>query len=789
MPTTRTSNSTIYLRGSRSRAAVRATRRVGTWSAYLALLALWVPVVAQAAPTWLLPAQTLSTPNAVQGPRVAVDPQGNAVAVWARQSGSQYFIQASSRPAGGTWSTPQDISPIVTGASRPKVAVDARGNATAIWFISPPPGPPAQPKSPYVQAATRPAGGNWSAPQTLGDMRPGDGPELAVNARGDAAVIWQDSRATTAVIRATTRPAGGDWAPTPQDLTPADKWAEDPTVALDAKGNALAAWRQSGGAKSDLPYRIDTARLPAGGAWGPPQTISASGRDASEVNEAPRIAVDLQGNAVALWSDRSPSGDAGQRADSERVFAASAAKDGKWGPAQQLTEALSRRPQVAFDGQGNAVAVWAGTEASRAQFAADRSTAGVWSPPQNIGVVDVKSSAIGDGPQLAVNAQGDAVVLSGSGRDQDADPRVVRATRRPAGGAWSPQVELGLLTPFNATGLSVTPSVAIDDQGNAAGAWRAAFPSTETGGCIGTVEIGGVNFVDGCSIIKAAGFDAAGPQLRDLNVPAAATVGSPVAFSVAPLDVWSAVASTHWDFGDGSGADGASSSHVYTAPGAHEVTVTSTDSLDNASVQARTVVVTTAPVQGGEPAPQLTPAIAAPAGTDAAGGTDALRARGLRRCLTAVARDRALEMRRARSRTLPERAKARRHAARGRQRCLARYGRTPGRVTGFRPNSVSATKIVLRFLAPGSDGTRGPAARGYVVKQSLRPVRDARDFERAHSLCGGTCRFAGMLLGQRVTLRVTGLRRHTRYYYAIRARDNVSGRLGPRSHTVKVKTR
>jgi len=98
---------------------------------------------------------------------------------------------------------------------------------------------------------------------------------------------------------------------------------------------------------------------------------------------------------------------------------------------------------------------------------------------------------------------------------------------------------------------------------------------------------------------------------------------------------------------------------------------------------------------------------------------------------------------------------------------------------------VSATKLTLSFLAPGSDASRGSAARSYRVKQSLRPIRGARGFARAQSLCRGACRFTVSRVGQRVTLTVTDLRPGKSYYYAVAARDNVSGRLGARSAVVK----
>jgi len=96
---------------------------------------------------------------------------------------------------------------------------------------------------------------------------------------------------------------------------------------------------------------------------------------------------------------------------------------------------------------------------------------------------------------------------------------------------------------------------------------------------------------------------------------------------------------------------------------------------------------------------------------------------------------------------------------------------------------------VLSFRAPGSDRGRGSAARSYLVKQSLGPIRGRRGFGRAQALCEGACRFAVRRVGDRITLRITDLRPRTTYHYGVAARDNVSGRPGPRSRAVRARTR
>jgi len=131
-----------------------------------------------------------------------------------------------------------------------------------------------------------------------------------------------------------------------------------------------------------------------------------------------------------------------------------------------------------------------------------------------------------------------------------------------------------------------------------------------------------------------------------------------------------------------------------------------------------------------------------------------------------------------------------RHKRSSRRACLRRHGRTPGRVSALQAHAVSKRKIVLSFNAPGSDGAKAPAARSYLVKQSRRPIRGARDFRRAQTLCRGSCRFPKLTrVGATLKLTINKLRPRTTYYYAVAARDNVSRRLGRRSRAAKARTR
>lgn len=95
----------------------------------------------------------------------------------------------------------------------------------------------------------------------------------------------------------------------------------------------------------------------------------------------------------------------------------------------------------------------------------------------------------------------------------------------------------------------------------------------------------------------------------------------------------------------------------------------------------------------------------------------------------------------------------------------------PGRPGRLSARTVGENRIKLRFRATASDGRKGPPVRRYIVKQSTRPIRSARSFRRARSLCRSSCRFAPRRRGSRLSLSVRRVCPGRRYYYAVRARD------------------
>ena len=225
---------------------------------------------------------------------MALNATGEAVAVWESYvTGGQLpdFVQAAARPAGGNWSAPVSVSaPSQECCLFPKVALDGAGTAVAAWER----GPTAH--SGYVvEAAARPAGTDmWQVPATLSAAgRSASGQEVAFSPTGVATAVWSESNGGTRVIRAATRPVGGPFG-APVNVSAAGQDALMPQLAI-ASSVTVAVWEQQTSTNS---FSVQAAASPtASGVWQPQVNLSASGHNTTEA----QVAVDSAGDAVAVW--------------------------------------------------------------------------------------------------------------------------------------------------------------------------------------------------------------------------------------------------------------------------------------------------------------------------------------------------------------------------------------------------------------------------------------------------------------------------------------------------------
>lgn len=365
------------------------------WAArYLAATAVWEAPVNVQSPDSVLAAQPLAVANR---PDIGVAANGNAIAVYRRTdvgTARSSIVAAHFTAASGTWAPAQPIEDDSGGsAAWPRVAVEPTGNALAVWnqadasaisnivanrfttglgwgadtlveneagFIGAADQFPVVALSAALEGLVvfdhwRPApstlkdiftanyGGNaWAAAQQRSNgITTAAEPNVAMNAAGDAFLVWSQSDGTRTNIIAKRRTLATGWELNEfLELDAAS--ATEPQIAIAANGAALAVWTQNGS--------IVGNRYTPGSGWGVAAPIESMVLAATR----PRLAMHPDGNAIAVWEQRDGFGGP--------IAAAYFSADlGVWGPTRLIGlngPLTNLEPAIAMDAAGNAIAVW-----------------------------------------------------------------------------------------------------------------------------------------------------------------------------------------------------------------------------------------------------------------------------------------------------------------------------------------------------------------------------------------------------------------------------------------------
>jgi hypothetical protein len=349
-----------------------------------------------------------------------------------------------------SWNAPVQLS---TGdrAVGPQLALNAGGEALVVWDQEVGADCPAQPAAlscvHVVTAAARDRGSEaWQPPIEIARPGVGAAPRAALDPAGNGAIAWVHDIGRDRVLQATYRHGStGTW-PEPNDVSEAGLEIRNHEIALDAVGNAVVVWgeRPLSHELFDLHAAV---RSSATGAWGAPARLSSlEWRLAS----GPRLAVSPSGVAVVVWVDWN---------DVVRITRADLPA-GPWEPSVAITGSTRPRkvdPRVAINAAGDTAVVWV-REASATNeseiFAAFRTRGEGWISPYSLGPARTPSGA----PQVAVDDAGNVVVV------WLAPFGVAAATRSPSG-AWTRTLTLSTLA------TASDPHLTISAAGNAVAVW------------------------------------------------------------------------------------------------------------------------------------------------------------------------------------------------------------------------------------------------------------------------------------------------------------------------------
>jgi hypothetical protein len=445
---------------------------------------------ASAAPLFPTPVELV--PGGEQ-PRVAISAGGQVAAVWMHGfrnginsgEGCCYNMEVEAvtgSALSGVWQTPATVS--VPGFSiLPEVAVDAQGDAAAVWLDS-------YPQKGAIDVSYRSASsGEWQAPVAI--SAPGEhgtGQRILLEPNGDAVAVWErlgegPSPGVMGDEIALRTAATGVWQP-PHEFVPGEH-PGDLQIAVDARGDVFAAW-VSGGA-------LEAAMLPLGSAsWDAPVTVALAPAPPVTV-ERVQLAVSPDGNAAALWQQVDKQCPlttfAGQSRTAACVLPVTlrssvrSAVTGAWSAPEELPNAPraeaqvrariaapavfplgDQDPQIAVDSAGDAVATWAQLEATTAglEVSVRPASTHVWRTPTML------SPTGGDfafgARYLAVDDFGRALVT------WDADGVTQGSVGSATTGRWQEPVDV---TPENAGSGVGEPHLAVNAAGDAVLLWGA----------------------------------------------------------------------------------------------------------------------------------------------------------------------------------------------------------------------------------------------------------------------------------------------------------------------------
>lgn len=167
-----------------------------------------------------------------------------------------------------------------------------------------------------------------------------------------------------------------------------------PQIAMDGHGNAIAVWTQT----DDKRTSAWTNSYLAGQGWGVAMPL-ATGH--ARPTDAPHIAMNPQGSAVAVWIQQDSSGGS--------VWARRYHRTTGWGNAALLDTAQAQNPKIAINAQGRAIAIWQQAKGAHyslcySSYAPDSG----WSPNE---LIHISHHSPASRLQLAIHPSGNAVAV------------------------------------------------------------------------------------------------------------------------------------------------------------------------------------------------------------------------------------------------------------------------------------------------------------------------------------------------------------------------------------------
>jgi hypothetical protein len=147
-------------------------------------------------------------------PRQGTDAAGNALVVWGDVDTLTLAstVQAAYKPFAGSWGAPLVISNASAQASDPRMAMNAGGDAVAVWIETAPS------NLSHLYAAIRPAAGPWTTPVLICNISDDVRKDFEVSINSTGVIYVTYSSFVTSQLYTNIGSVGGSWG-TPQQIS------------------------------------------------------------------------------------------------------------------------------------------------------------------------------------------------------------------------------------------------------------------------------------------------------------------------------------------------------------------------------------------------------------------------------------------------------------------------------------------------------------------------------------------------------------------------------------------
>ena len=199
---------------------------------------------------------------------------------------------ARRRPLRAAWRARIEAG-VTNSAGKPQIAIDANGNALAVWNRFNGGSRNDIWANRYTAATT-----TWGTALLIetGNAGTAENPTIAIDANRNGVALWNHFDGARYDVMATHYvTATGTWGQAAISLAASAVSSGDMRVAIDDSGNALVVWRhEEGFTRADIWANRYTASV----GWGTAALIETDNAGSAI---RPQIAMDCSGNAIAVW--------------------------------------------------------------------------------------------------------------------------------------------------------------------------------------------------------------------------------------------------------------------------------------------------------------------------------------------------------------------------------------------------------------------------------------------------------------------------------------------------------